>query len=290
MPVYSQFPALEDFCLVVCHICSKAVTPQGIFTHYGKTHTHTCSPQGIVTLFTKVHAKLRGVHFLQAFLQGFCGYSFILQEYFFQMAAPLNQALIGPFILSIYLLFVFHCGSTERAYICLRAAAPVCWRFVHQSEPYVWARGGDKLNEHTSSCVECAHKHTQTRSHTLSLSISQQKEVSGYCETHTHRHTSTSGSRCCFFPCSCPLKDPSYPSSLLLASVICLLTRTQLGDNRSGTHSHIVMSGNLLRALHITEWTSGSNGDNNQALNSSRLCHMLSHRFHLTTTFFKIVL
>uniref|UniRef100_A0A3Q2X2S3 Ataxin 7 like 1 n=1 Tax=Haplochromis burtoni TaxID=8153 RepID=A0A3Q2X2S3_HAPBU len=35
------FPALEDFSLVVCHVCSKVVTPQGILTHYGKPHTYT---------------------------------------------------------------------------------------------------------------------------------------------------------------------------------------------------------------------------------------------------------
>lgn len=35
MLVYSQVPALEDFCLVVCHVCSKVVTPQGILAHYG---------------------------------------------------------------------------------------------------------------------------------------------------------------------------------------------------------------------------------------------------------------
>lgn len=33
--LHCQFPALEDFCLVVCHVCNKVVTPQGIFTHYG---------------------------------------------------------------------------------------------------------------------------------------------------------------------------------------------------------------------------------------------------------------
>uniref|UniRef100_A0A3P9BXA0 Uncharacterized protein n=1 Tax=Maylandia zebra TaxID=106582 RepID=A0A3P9BXA0_9CICH len=37
----SQCPALEDFSLVVCHVCSKVVTPQGILTHYGKPHTYT---------------------------------------------------------------------------------------------------------------------------------------------------------------------------------------------------------------------------------------------------------
>uniref|UniRef100_A0A8D0D2S8 Ataxin 7 like 1 n=1 Tax=Sander lucioperca TaxID=283035 RepID=A0A8D0D2S8_SANLU len=39
MLVCSQFPALEDFYLVVCHVCNQVVTPHGIFTHYGKTHT-----------------------------------------------------------------------------------------------------------------------------------------------------------------------------------------------------------------------------------------------------------
>uniref|UniRef100_A0AAQ5YS62 Ataxin-7-like protein 1 n=1 Tax=Amphiprion ocellaris TaxID=80972 RepID=A0AAQ5YS62_AMPOC len=32
----NQFPTLEDFCLVICRVCSKVVTPQGILTHYGK--------------------------------------------------------------------------------------------------------------------------------------------------------------------------------------------------------------------------------------------------------------
>ncbi|XP_072233188.1 ataxin-7-like protein 1 isoform X1 [Leuresthes tenuis] len=39
MLVYSPFPALEDFCLVVCRVCSKVVTPQGILTHYEKRHS-----------------------------------------------------------------------------------------------------------------------------------------------------------------------------------------------------------------------------------------------------------
>ncbi|XP_070785469.1 ataxin-7-like protein 1 [Enoplosus armatus] len=38
MLVFSQFPALEDFCLVVCHVCNQVVTPQGILTHYEKRH------------------------------------------------------------------------------------------------------------------------------------------------------------------------------------------------------------------------------------------------------------
>ncbi|XP_053270647.1 ataxin-7-like protein 1 isoform X2 [Pleuronectes platessa] len=39
MLVDSQFPALEDFTLVVCHVCNKVVTPQGILTHYEKRHS-----------------------------------------------------------------------------------------------------------------------------------------------------------------------------------------------------------------------------------------------------------
>ncbi|CAG5927622.1 unnamed protein product, partial [Menidia menidia] len=39
MHVCRPFPALEDFCLVVCHVCSKVVTPQGILTHYEKRHS-----------------------------------------------------------------------------------------------------------------------------------------------------------------------------------------------------------------------------------------------------------
>ncbi|XP_021176263.2 ataxin-7-like protein 1 isoform X1 [Fundulus heteroclitus] len=39
MLVCTHFPALEDFCMVVCHVCSKVVTPQGILTHYEKRHS-----------------------------------------------------------------------------------------------------------------------------------------------------------------------------------------------------------------------------------------------------------
>ncbi|XP_029681608.1 ataxin-7-like protein 1 isoform X2 [Takifugu rubripes] len=31
-------PALEELCLVVCHVCSQVVTPQGILAHYEKRH------------------------------------------------------------------------------------------------------------------------------------------------------------------------------------------------------------------------------------------------------------
>uniref|UniRef100_A0A8C6SCQ5 Uncharacterized protein n=1 Tax=Neogobius melanostomus TaxID=47308 RepID=A0A8C6SCQ5_9GOBI len=39
MLVRSQFPVLEDFCLVVCHVCDQVVTPRGILKHHGKTNT-----------------------------------------------------------------------------------------------------------------------------------------------------------------------------------------------------------------------------------------------------------
>ncbi|XP_075967697.1 ataxin-7-like protein 1 isoform X5 [Anarhichas minor] len=32
------YRALEDFCLVVCHVCDQVVTPQGILSHYEKRH------------------------------------------------------------------------------------------------------------------------------------------------------------------------------------------------------------------------------------------------------------
>ncbi|XP_044199453.1 ataxin-7-like protein 1 isoform X2 [Thunnus albacares] len=38
MLIHSQFPALEEFCLVVCHVCNQVVTPQGFLTHYEKRH------------------------------------------------------------------------------------------------------------------------------------------------------------------------------------------------------------------------------------------------------------
>lgn len=38
----SRLSALEDFSLVVCHVCNQVVTPQGILTHYGS--------RGVVTL------------------------------------------------------------------------------------------------------------------------------------------------------------------------------------------------------------------------------------------------
>uniref|UniRef100_A0A3Q4AFU5 Ataxin 7 like 1 n=1 Tax=Mola mola TaxID=94237 RepID=A0A3Q4AFU5_MOLML len=52
MICYSHFPALDDFCLVVCHVCNQVVTPQGILTHYGKT------PLVIIKHFTKVHTSV----------------------------------------------------------------------------------------------------------------------------------------------------------------------------------------------------------------------------------------
>lgn len=38
-----HFPALEDFCLVVCHVCNQVVTPQGILAHYGKAQRSAAS-------------------------------------------------------------------------------------------------------------------------------------------------------------------------------------------------------------------------------------------------------
>lgn len=46
-----HFPALEDFCLVVCQVCNQVVTPQGILAHYGKAH---CS-----AAFWEIPAMLR---------------------------------------------------------------------------------------------------------------------------------------------------------------------------------------------------------------------------------------
>uniref|UniRef100_A0A674NEE0 Uncharacterized protein n=1 Tax=Takifugu rubripes TaxID=31033 RepID=A0A674NEE0_TAKRU len=36
-------PALEELCLVVCHVCSQVVTPQGILAHYGKAQRPAAS-------------------------------------------------------------------------------------------------------------------------------------------------------------------------------------------------------------------------------------------------------
>ncbi|XP_062299328.1 ataxin-7-like protein 1 isoform X2 [Scomber scombrus] len=38
MLVHSQFPVLEEFSLVVCHVCNQVVTPQGFLTHHEKRH------------------------------------------------------------------------------------------------------------------------------------------------------------------------------------------------------------------------------------------------------------
>lgn len=36
MLVHRRFPALEEFSLVVCHVCNQVVTPQGVLEHYGR--------------------------------------------------------------------------------------------------------------------------------------------------------------------------------------------------------------------------------------------------------------
>lgn len=55
MFVHSHFPALEDFSLVVCNVCNKVVTPQGMLSHYGKTHTHTRTHTYIYSSPTRHH-------------------------------------------------------------------------------------------------------------------------------------------------------------------------------------------------------------------------------------------
>ncbi|KAJ8245307.1 hypothetical protein GJAV_G00269390 [Gymnothorax javanicus] len=38
MHLYGQYPAYDEFCLVVCNICSQVVKPQGILSHYERRH------------------------------------------------------------------------------------------------------------------------------------------------------------------------------------------------------------------------------------------------------------
>lgn len=62
-----HFPALEDFCLVVCHVCNQVVTPQGILAHYGKAQRPAASwefkhgdggPVGLVEKYQLVPAGM----------------------------------------------------------------------------------------------------------------------------------------------------------------------------------------------------------------------------------------
>lgn len=63
MLVYSQFPALGDFCLVVCHVCNQVVTPQGILTHYGKRQTQTpLRAQSHTKTFSHNHTLHQSTH------------------------------------------------------------------------------------------------------------------------------------------------------------------------------------------------------------------------------------
>uniref|UniRef100_A0AAX7V2H8 Uncharacterized protein n=1 Tax=Astatotilapia calliptera TaxID=8154 RepID=A0AAX7V2H8_ASTCA len=48
-------PALEDFSLVVCHVCSKVVTPQGILTHYGNMVLSHKKPETNVCIHGHAH-------------------------------------------------------------------------------------------------------------------------------------------------------------------------------------------------------------------------------------------
>ncbi|KAM8908938.1 ataxin-7-like protein 1 isoform 2-T2 [Spinachia spinachia] len=41
------YRALEDFCLVVCHVCNQVVTPQGILAHYEKRHGSPAPPRSL---------------------------------------------------------------------------------------------------------------------------------------------------------------------------------------------------------------------------------------------------
>lgn len=41
MPLFGQYPAQDDFYLVMCSHCSQVVKPQAFQAHYGKSHTHT---------------------------------------------------------------------------------------------------------------------------------------------------------------------------------------------------------------------------------------------------------
>ncbi|XP_077957974.1 ataxin-7-like protein 1 isoform X2 [Gasterosteus aculeatus] len=41
------YRALEDFCLVVCHVCNQVVTPQGILAHYEKRHVSPAPPRSL---------------------------------------------------------------------------------------------------------------------------------------------------------------------------------------------------------------------------------------------------
>ncbi|KAL6116859.1 atxn7l1 [Pungitius sinensis] len=41
------YRALEDFCLVVCHVCNQVVTPHGILAHYEKRHGSPAPPRSL---------------------------------------------------------------------------------------------------------------------------------------------------------------------------------------------------------------------------------------------------
>ncbi|KAG7454556.1 hypothetical protein MATL_G00260910 [Megalops atlanticus] len=43
MHLYGQYPAYDEFYLVVCNICNQAVKPQGLLTHYERRHGSPCN-------------------------------------------------------------------------------------------------------------------------------------------------------------------------------------------------------------------------------------------------------
>ncbi|KAJ8373616.1 hypothetical protein SKAU_G00041960 [Synaphobranchus kaupii] len=54
MHLYGQYPAYDDFCLVVCNICSQVVKPPGILSHYERRHAPSCDSRPPLTQRPKV--------------------------------------------------------------------------------------------------------------------------------------------------------------------------------------------------------------------------------------------
>ncbi|XP_061085064.1 ataxin-7-like protein 1 [Conger conger] len=45
MPLYGQYPAHDQLCLVVCNTCSLVVKPQSFLSHYERRHAPSCEPR-----------------------------------------------------------------------------------------------------------------------------------------------------------------------------------------------------------------------------------------------------
>ncbi|KAI1882131.1 hypothetical protein AGOR_G00247520 [Albula goreensis] len=54
MHLYGQYPASDEFCLVVCNICNQVVKPQGFLTHYERRHGPSYDSRPPVTQRPKV--------------------------------------------------------------------------------------------------------------------------------------------------------------------------------------------------------------------------------------------